>query len=60
MATDQRVGYIEGRLDSLATKEDMANLRTELARDMTVHLRWMIGLQLAGLTAIAAVFRLLG
>ena len=60
MTTDQRVGYIEGRLDSLATKEDMANLRTELARDMTVHLRWMIGLQLAGLTAIAAVFRLLG
>ena len=60
MTTDQRVSYIEGRLDSIATKEDLANLRTELARDMTIHLRWMIGLQLAGLTAIAAVFRLLG
>ena len=32
MATvDQRVSYIEGRLDSLATKADLANLRTELS-----------------------------
>ena len=59
---------IEERLASIeatfATKEDLAKLETRLVREMAVHLRWMIGLQLGGFAIVAgivvAVMRLLG
>ena len=50
---------IDRALQPYATKEDLANLETRLVKEYGTHLRWMIGLQLAGLAAIAAVLRLL-
>ena len=59
MATvDQRVSYIEGVLPSLATKEDIANLRAELRGDLTRVIMWVAGMQLLGLGAVAAIMRL--
>ena len=61
MATlDQRVSRLEGSLEHLATKADLANLKADLLKEMSNHLRWMIGLQLLGLAAIAAILRFLG
>ena len=49
MATvEQRVSYIEGRLDSLATKEDLARLEARL----TWRILWA---QALGATAMATV-----
>ena len=61
MATlDQRVSRLEGSLEHLATKADLANLKADLLKEMSNHLRWMIGLQLLGLAAIAAILKFLG
>ena len=57
---DERVSYIEGRLDSLATKEDLASLKVDLMREMGTQLKWLIGIQIGGLAVIAAILRLLG
>ena len=40
-------------------RADMSELRAELTKEMGNHLKWMIGLQLAGLTAVAAIVRFL-
>ena len=51
MATvEQRVSYIEGKLDSLATKEDVANLKADM-------LKWLVIVQFGGLSAVAAIMR---
>ena len=51
MATvEQRVSYLEGRLESLATKEDVANAKTDV-------IKWMVAIQFLGLGAVAAVMR---
>ena len=60
MATvEQRVSYIEGKLEALATKEDLAlglsQLETRLLDKMNTHLRWTIGLQIGGYAAVAAI-----
>ena len=61
MATlEQRVSYIEGKLDSLATKEDLANLKAELKGDLNKIVMWLAGLQLLGLGAVAAIMKFLG
>ena len=53
MATlEQRVSYIEGRLDSLATKADLAKSIGDLE---TRLIKWMVGVQLGGIVAMAAV-----
>ena len=53
MATlEQRVSYIEGRLDSLATKADLAKSIGDLE---TRLIKWMVGVQLGGIAAMAAV-----
>ena len=57
---EERVSFMEGRIEFLATKDDLANLETRLVREMNTHLRWLIGIQIGGLVAIAAVLRLLG
>ena len=52
MATvDQRVSYVEGKLDSLATKADLAELETRL-------IKWIIGM-MVGSVAIASTIALL-
>ncbi len=52
MATvEQRVSYVEGKLDSLATKADLAELETRL-------IKWIIGM-MVGSVAIASTIALL-
>ena len=54
MATvEQRVSYVEGRLESLATKEDVANVKADL-------IKWMVVVQFLGLGAVAAIMRFIG
>ena len=36
-AVQQRVSFIEGRLDSVATKEDLSNLETRLRTEMQAN-----------------------
>ena len=60
MATaEQRLGQLEGAYEHLATKADLSELKADLKGEMAVHLRWMMGLQLAGLTAVAAILKIL-
>lgn len=55
MAIEQRVSSLETEfrteLRHLATKEDLANLKSDL-------LRWVVGFQLLGIAAVAAIVRL--
>ncbi len=71
MATiEERVSYVEGRMDSLATKEDLADLKGELKGEMATMrgdvmaviakaevriTRWTIGTLIASLAVIAAI-----
>lgn len=49
MATvEQRVSYIEGRLESLATKADLAKLETRLVK-------WMIGMMGGSIVAASSI-----
>ena len=41
---DQQVGYILGKLDNLATKDDLAS-----------QLKWLIALQLTGMAVFIAI-----
>ena len=57
---------LEGAYEHLATKADIALLKTDIADlkadlfdKMNVHLRWMIGIQIASLVGIVAVLRLI-
>ncbi len=50
---------LEGVYEHLATKADIADLKAELFDKMNVHMRWMIGIQIASLVGIVAVLRLL-
>ena len=60
MATvEHRVSYIEGRLDSLATKADLADLKAELRGDLLKVVIGLGGMQLLGLAAVAAIMKLL-
>ena len=54
---DEKLDKQDERLREIADKQD-ERLRG-LEKDMTTHLRWLIGLQLAGLTAIAAILKFL-
>ena len=61
MATvEQRVSYIEGRIDSLATKADLSEMKAELRGDLLKVVIGLGGMQLLGLAAVAAIMRLLG
>ena len=46
-------------LETRLTKQ-VGDLETRLVREMTVHLRWMIGLYIVGVASIAALMKLLG
>lgn len=61
MATvDQRVSYIEGRFESLATKADLADLKAGLRGDLNRVIFGVASLQFLGLDAVAAIIRFLG
>jgi hypothetical protein len=51
---------LDARLNHYATKADLAALETRIIREMANQLRWMIGLQLLGLAAVAAIVKFLG
>ena len=57
---EQRVSYIEGRIDSLATKADLSEMKAELRGDLLKVVIGLGGMQLLGLAAVAAIMRLLG
>ena len=63
---DERVGRLEGKMDSLATKEDLAIMRADIidrmgqqraeTKDMETRLiKWMAGTVLAGMTLAASL-----
>ena len=63
---EERLSRLEGAYEHLATKadiallkSDIADLKAELFEKMNVHMRWMIGIQIASLVGIVAVLRLL-
>jgi len=37
---------LEREIQHLATKEDVANLRAEMHKELSLQLKWIIGLQL--------------
>ncbi|MDE2768777.1 MAG: hypothetical protein OXI70_11890 [Chloroflexota bacterium] len=45
---EQRVSFIEGKLDSLATKADLAELESRL-------IKWMVGMMFAAIAAAASI-----
>ena len=48
---EERVSYVEGKLDSLATKEDLANVKSDLMAEISKIepriIKWMIGMVLS-------------
>ena len=47
-SVEQRVSYIEGKIDSLATKEDLAQLEVKL-------IKWMLALMVGSITLAASI-----
>ena len=63
---DRRVSHIEGKINSLATKEDVANLRADMieqlanqraeSKEMETRLiKWMVGTVLAGIAVATSL-----
>ena len=52
---DERVSHLKGKIDSLATKEDVANLRAEISQMETRLIKWMVGTVLAGMALAASL-----
>ena len=52
---EERVSFIEGRLDQFATKADVADLKTEMAEIESRIIKWMVAMQLLAVGAIAAI-----
>ena len=60
MATlEQRVSRIEGAYEHLATKADLSQMENRLINDInqleTRLIKWMVGLQLGAVVALAAI-----
>lgn len=51
---DERVARIEGGYEHLATKADLAELRSEVR-----SLKWMLGLGLSAVVAVSAVLQVI-
>ena len=51
---EERVSYVEWKLDSLATKEDLANVKSDLMAEISKIepriIKWMIGMVLSSVT----------
>ena len=47
--TEERISYLEGKIDSLATKEDVGNLRAEQKELETRLIKWTVGTVLTGM-----------
>ena len=57
---EERVSRLEGGYDHLATKADIADVKTEIAKSQAATIRWMIGLVGVFAGIVIAVDRLLG
>ena len=55
VAPEQRIGYIEGKLDSLATKADLAELRGEVRA-----MWWTLAVVGVGISIVILAIRLIG
>ena len=51
----QRVSRIESDRNHLATKKDLAQLETRLVKALSDQTKWMVGLMIAAIIAVAAV-----
>ena len=64
MSVEERLGRIEARLDTLttifATKEDLANMRAGIGRDLLRLTLALATLQVVGLGTVAAVVKFIG
>ena len=64
MSVEERLGRIEARLDSsttvFVTKEDLANLKADLNRDMLRLTLALATLQMVGLGTVAAIVKFIG
>ena len=49
VSLEERISYLEGKIDSLATKEDVGNLRAEQKELETRLIKWMVGTVLTGM-----------
>ena len=56
---EERVSRLEGAYDHLATKNDLSQLETRLAREISNLTKWMIGSQIAVILAIVAILKLM-
>jgi len=63
-STEERVSRIEGVLDHLATKADVAELRAEILAEMAKsearNVRWLIAIITVAVAVITIIFRLMG
>lgn len=57
---EERVSRLEGGYEHLATKADIADVKTEIAKSQAATIRWMIGLVGVFAGIVIAVDRLLG
>ena len=60
--TEERVSYLEGKIDSLATKEDVGNLRAEMGnlraeqKELETRLiKWTVGTVLTGMVLASSL-----
>ena len=51
----ERVTHIEAAMEHLATKSDLATLRSEMHQMETRLTRWTVGTMLGGMAAAAAI-----
>jgi len=64
MATEQRVSRLEGGYEHLATKADLADLKTELKTDISelradfTELRGQVRLLIVGMTAVLSILNI--
>ncbi len=62
VAPGQRIGHIEGKLDSLATKADLGELREQLAemRGEVRAMRWTLAVVGVGISIVILATRFIG
>ena len=53
--TEERVTALEARVEHLATKADLAELRADLHALETRLVKWMIGMMFGGMVTAAAI-----
>ena len=59
VTVEERIARIEARMDTFATKADLANMRTEMKGDISELkvdlIKWMVGTQIGFVIAISGL-----